>query len=157
MAVQKTECDPWMMLEELRKENEDLRSEIAWRKNEAKVLRRSIGSGRVYHQLKRSLCCAEERNEALRQRVEGLENLTEPWPDAPVADPRLNRILQGLVEAGNAMQHRTWPECQCSTCASWKKVKDDLSCHVTSGDESFEEIRRMSVHEIVKVLKTSEL
>lgn len=144
-------------IEELLRENAELRDEISWRKEETKRLRRSIGSGRVYYKLKESLRCAEESGVALRERVENLEAEMDLLRNAPLLDTAsLNGLIRRLVEAGDAMRHSAGPECPCRTCEDWREAKEGLTVGSDHAAGKFEDIGWLKVTEEVKVLKVSE-
>ena len=115
-------------IDELIRENGRLRSEIAWRKEEAVRLKRSIGTGRVYTKLREGLRDAEEDIQALRKRVVELEAQLDSRERTPAFDiAHLKRMVKGLVKAGNGMQHGEHARCLCDKCAEWRRVKDELA------------------------------
>jgi superfamily I DNA/RNA helicase len=156
MGVQKTEFDLRTMIEELQKENKNLNSEIVWRKDEAIALRRSIGSGRVYHKLRESFRYVQEENEALLKRLEEMEAVHFSLHGAQNGGTVfLKTIVQPLVEAGNAMQHKTWTECDCEGCTSWRKVLEDLCCRFAWFNECLGEVEWVGETGENKMLKAS--
>ena len=157
MSERETVVDAQVCTDELLKENATLRSEIAWRKDEARRLKRSIGTGRVYTKLRQSLRDAEEDNEVLRKRVMELETDLELHRKTPSFDmPYLKSVIKKLVQAGDGMQHGEWARCLCDKCAEWRKTKQELYHRHGSLCGEIEETGLPEIDEKALLLKVSE-
>lgn len=151
-------ADAEIGIDELRKENENLRSEIAWRKDEFKILKRTIGTGRVYAKLRADLHHAEEHIDVLKARISELENHLETRENTHSFDAaHLLKIVERIVKAGNAMQHGKWTGCECDTCTDWQKAKEELYRRHSPLFGENDEVGVPKVVEKVFTLKVSEL
>jgi len=137
MEVQEIRRDVPVCAEELLQENSRLRSEITWRKEEVKLLRRTIGRGRIYHKLRECLRDTEKENTALRERLAKLEAEKKSRKHFHVFKVSFfHKVLQRLVKSGDSLQHSSWNECRCGMCRAWREAKEELGYHfgVMSGN-----------------------